>query len=110
MVDLLYKRGHPSAPILTRRKRWVCESFSELDREFAQSPVCRITELEQEVKRLRGVVATIAGFQPQREWFDVPDDIGGIERMRLTCGGCLRMIGIARDAAAPAESETRGVT
>ena len=53
MVDLLYKRGHPSAPILTRRKRWVCESFSEVDREFAQSPVCRITELEQEVKRLR---------------------------------------------------------
>ena len=53
MVDLLYKRGHPSAPILTRRKRWVCESFSEVDREFAQSPVCRIGELEQELARRR---------------------------------------------------------
>jgi len=53
MVDLLYKRGHPSAELLTRRKRWVCESFSELDREFAQSPVCRIGELEQELARRR---------------------------------------------------------
>ena len=71
MVHLLYKRGHPSAPILTRRKRWVCESFSEVDREFAQSPVCRITELEQELARRR--TNTLLGLRGIEAAEDDPD-------------------------------------